>query len=150
MVVVYSQRQHMKRPLIFSKDRLHIKHRFVCWFHLAHGYVNQKANVISDSTPSFYPFRGPCSAGGAAQVFGPAVRAEGAAASGPAGLLSKEGRNWDGLQPQPGEAGWKIPHKDAQHQGPSTQVWENHTDSTRSFILTVSLRLWLLVAYVYF
>lgn len=49
--------------------------------------------------------RDPGSADRTAQMFGPAVRAPGAAPSGPAGLLPQEGRDRNGLLAQSGEAG---------------------------------------------
>lgn len=49
--------------------------------------INKEVNLVSFS---IHPGRDPCPAGGAAQVSGPAVRAEGAATPGSAGLLQEE------------------------------------------------------------
>lgn len=82
----------------------------------------QDSIKINPLSLSLCSARDPSPAGGAAQVSGPAVRAKGAAAAGPAGLFQEEGRDRGGLQPQPGEAGREVPHQDAEHQGPSPQV----------------------------
>lgn len=68
-------------------------------------------------------FRDQSTAGGAAEMSGPADGNASPAAAGPSGLLQKEGRNWAGVLQEPGEAGWALHGQDPEHQGsPAVQV----------------------------
>lgn len=58
-------------------------------------------------------------AGGAAALSGAADGDASPAASGPAGLLQEESRDWNGIFQKPGEAGRAVHGQNSQHQGPS-------------------------------
>lgn len=63
-------------------------------------------------------FRDPSAAGGAAEMSGAADGHEGAASSGPPGLLPQEVRDRNGVLAQPGEAGRALYGQDQEHQRP--------------------------------